>query len=390
MKKIIMYSHGGSSNHGCEAIVRGTKAIVRGNDYENSMILYSADPGQDIRYGLGEICSVKPQTLPVKRFSGEYLKAVYSRYLKNSRDAYDIVSYRDLFRNSDENTVAFSIGGDNYCYGKPQHIYFMNKYIRKNGARSVLWGCSVEPSAIDEDMAEDLKGYDLITARESISFEALRKINPNTKLYPDPAFVLDKKELPLSEGFSEGNTIGINVSPMIMGYEKQGGTAMKNFTALMEYILNCTDMNIALIPHVVWSTNNDLEPLSALYEEFKDSGRVVLMGDHNCMELKGFISRCRMFIGARTHATIAAYSTCVPTLVVGYSVKAKGIARDIFGSEENMVIPVQTMKNRDDLITAFEYLRQNEERIRIHLKNFMPEYRAGAFESVKEINKLLI
>ena len=52
------------------------------------------------------------------------------------------------------------------------------------------------------------------------------------------------------------------------------------------------------------------------------TGRVLLVGDHNCMELKGFIGRCRFFVGARTHATIAAYSSCVPTLAAGYSVKS--------------------------------------------------------------------
>lgn len=57
-------------------------------------------------------------------------------------------------------------------------------------------------------------------------------------------------------------------------------------------------------------------------------------------QYKSIISRCDMFIGARTHATIAAYSTCVPTLVIGYSVKSKGIAKDIFGTDEGLVIPV--------------------------------------------------
>ena len=61
---------------------------------------------------------------------------------------------------------------------------------------------------------------------------------------------------------------------------------------------------------------------------YKSTGRVMLVQDCNCEELKGYISRCRFFIGARTHATIAAYSSQVPTLVVGYSVKAKGIAKD--------------------------------------------------------------
>src|SRR5690606_14821725 len=105
--------------------------------------------------------------------------------------------------------------------------------------------------------------------------------------------------------------------------------------------------------HVVWTYNNDLETLNEIYQKFNDTGRVVLIGDHNCMELKGFIARCRMFIGARTHATIAAYSSMVPTLVVGYSVKARGIAIDIFGTNENYVIPVQSLKEETDLTNAF-------------------------------------
>ena len=91
-------------------------------------------------------------------------------------------------------------------------------------------------------------------------------------------------------------------------------------------------MQVALIPHVVWSHNDDRKPLSQLYEMFKDTGRVVMIEDHNAEELKGYIARCRLMVVARTHASIAAYSTQVPTLVVGYSVKARGIAKDIFGS----------------------------------------------------------
>ena len=30
MSKIVLYSHGGSGNHGCEAIVRGTYKILNG------------------------------------------------------------------------------------------------------------------------------------------------------------------------------------------------------------------------------------------------------------------------------------------------------------------------------------------------------------------------
>ena len=74
------------------------------------------------------------------------------------------------------------------------------------------------------------------------------------------------------------------------------------------------------------------------------------------MELKGYIARCRFFVGARTHATIAAYSSCVPTLVLGYSVKSRGIARDLFGNEENYVLPVQSLQEPDELTSISDGL----------------------------------
>jgi colanic acid/amylovoran biosynthesis protein len=175
-----------------------------------------------------------------------------------------------------------------------------------------------------------------------------------------------------------------------MRLEKYDNITYKNCANLIKHIIETSNMQVALIPHVTWEHNNDLEPLTALYEQFKDTGRVVIIGDqYNCMELKGFISRCRMFVGARTHATIAAYSTCVPTLVVGYSVKARGIARDIFGSEEDMVIPVQSLNHEDDLVNAFKYIQENEDAIKKHLQNFMPSYVEKAWLAGGEVKKLI-
>ncbi|MFQ6794014.1 MAG: polysaccharide pyruvyl transferase family protein [Thomasclavelia sp.] len=147
-------------------------------------------------------------------------------------------------------------------------------------------------------------------------------------------------------------------------------------------------MNIALIPHVVWENNDDRIPLNELYEKFKATNRVCIIKDCNCMELKGFISRCRFFIGARTHATIAAYSTCVPTLVVGYSIKAKGIAKDIFGTYDNYVLPVQSLSHKNDLTDSFLWMYNHENKIKEYLKNIMPNYIDKAMIAQEKIKQL--
>ena len=57
----------------------------------------------------------------------------------------------------------------------------------------------------------------------------------------------------------------------------------------------------------------------------------------------------------------------IPTLVVGYSVKARGIARDLFGGEEGYVLPVQKL-TRDKLISAFKNIMIKEKEIQKKLK----------------------
>lgn len=383
MKKITLYPHGGSGNRGCEAIVRGTKKILDNYGLE----LFSSETQQDLDVHLNEVCEVRKERKEINRLSLNYLKAFISFNLLNDKAAFDKITFSRVIQAS-KNSISLSIGGDNYCYGDPQYIYLVNREMKKNGTKTVLWGCSVEEQNITSDMKKDLESYNLIVARESITYDSLIKINKNTVLYPDPAFQLPVELLPLPKKFKENNTVGINISPMIIDNENESGVTLNNYIKLIQYIIDHTDMQIALIPHVIWSSNDDRKPLDLLYNMFEDSGRIVKLEGYSACKIKGYISRCRFFIGARTHSTIAAYSTCVPTLVVGYSVKAKGIAKDIFGTFENYVIPVQSLKDENDLTIAFKWLMDNELGIRNHLNQFMPEYCARTLEAKREIDKL--
>lgn len=379
---INLYYHSGSANHGCEAIVRSTAKLLK-----TRATLWSTAPDSDIAYGLNDIVDVSEDTK--RSLTGvKSLKFKVHHKLTGSDYLYTKYTHEDFFSSVKAGDICLSIGGDNYCYGGKEYLAHYNKIIHERGGKTVFWGCSFEPSEMDEATAKDIARYDLITARESISYEALKAVNPNTILAADPAFALDSVELPLPEGWQEGNTIGINASPLIMQSAKDGKIAYEAYRKLISHILDATDATIALIPHVVIEGNDDRIPLHHLYEEFAHTGRVLLVDDHNCCELKGYISRCRMFIGARTHATIAAYSTCVPTLVLGYSVKSKGIARDIFGSEEHYVLPVQEMQSPVELASGFDWLLANEMSIREHLKSVMPNYIKTAYAAADAVSKL--
>jgi colanic acid/amylovoran biosynthesis protein len=385
MTKLRCYFHGGSENHGCEAIVRATAAM-----FDPKPVVYTFNQKQDEAYGLHQLLPLKE----IKKLGYWSLKHILFYILKrltgtNKRLVRYV--YRPLLQDANGG-IALSLGGDTYCYEKgPDELADVNCELTKRGVQTVLWGCSIEPAQLKKAaIVKDLKRYSLITARESITYEALLQagVTKNLHQYPDPAFTLQTVCLPLPEGFIEGNTLGLNISPMVMENEKQAGIVKKNYERLIEYTLQHTSMSIALIPHVVWAQSDDRVPLRAFYDAYRSSGRVVLIGDHDCMQLKGYIARCRYFVAARTHASIAAYSSCVPTLVAGYSVKARGIAKDIFGTQQNYVLPVQSMQRQDDLTRAFIWMTEHEHSIRERLHAHMPGYIARAAQAKEAVYAL--
>lgn len=384
--KILLYPHTGSGNHGCEALVRSTAKVL--GLCNKDLFLFSKRPSEESDYSVNKICNVLQSEVSYTRNSLSFFKAYIKYHLSGDLLAFEELTYKNLLQEIPNLSCALSFGGDNYCYSKPTYIYIMNKILRKYDVPTILWGCSVEKNLIDAEMKLDLNRYEKIVARESISYDILREIGfKNIFLLPDPAFQLDRVDLSLPEEFVEGNTVGINVSPMIIGYEKNQGMTLQNYKVLIQYIIDHTDMQVALIPHVVWKDNDDRIPLKILYDSFKETGRICMIADHNAEELKGFIARCRFMVAARTHASIAAYSQEVPTLVVGYSVKARGIAKDLFGSDEGYVVPVQSLNQEDNLKTAFLSLLKNEDEIRGHMNSFMPEYKERVWQLKSIIGK---
>jgi len=385
MAYYFIYNHGGSGNHGCEALVRTALDLFQNDE---KIPVLSESPQQDSYYGIDAIAPVMHAVTGYSKLSYDFLAAYLALKVKGDYFEMDVLPYRKQIRNLEPGQVELSVGGDVYCYEDYRKYILLHKLVSARGCKSVLLGCSLEESLFsDPAFVEDMRRYDYISARESLTYEMLQHVGlKHIGLSPDSAFTLEPEEVSLPDKFLERDTIGINLSPLVVRKEAGAGIVMENFAHLIRYILDYTQCNVALIPHVVWESNDDRVPLRQLYEEFHSSGRVVLVEDHNCRELKFIISKCRFFIGARTHATIAAYSSCVPTLVLGYSVKSRGIARDLFGTEDGYVLPVQGLTKPGQLTDAFVELWEQQKTVRQHLINIMPGYieRAGNIKKLVE------
>ena len=365
---ILMFGHTGSLNRGCEAIVRSSSKIIKDEIGDVNIRLASNRPNTDkIIKDVDYIIDGSEKALNLNLFQKF---RIYTELKLFKSEQYVLTErYRNIVDDIDEADVCLSIGGDNYCYGEQDWLYAINKNIKKKGKKLVLWGCSIGSEDLSEKKIKDLKSFNLILARETLTYDVLTsKGLSNVKLMADPAFTMIKEELPLPKGWDKNDTIGLNFSPLVL---KRNPKAMDAIIELIKYILKNTESVIVLTPHVMEEGNDDFELLKKLYD----------------IQYKGYIARMRFFIGARTHATIAAYSNCVPTMVLGYSIKSRGIAKDLFG-EEKLVLVINYISNTEKLTNGFDELLRDESEIRKTLEKRIPEIKKMSYKGAEYLKEL--
>lgn len=383
--KILMFFHGGSHNRGCEAIVRTAAQLLNGDETVKELALSSMKPETDKIIPHLNVVHLDRHAV-LEKFSLQGIRnALNVKLFGNDRLAYQKI-HESIIKLIPEYDVFLSIGGDNYCYGEQPGIYEIDRQIKKAGKKLVLWGASIGEEDLSEAKIKDLQSFDLLLVRESITESTLKNagIN-NVKLVADGAFLMEKTELPLPAGWQEGKTVGFNFSPLVF---KKNPESKKAAFALVQHILDTTDFTVCFVPHVIIPGNDDYEILQDFESHFKNSGRTILLPNNlNATEYKGYIGRMKFFIGARTHATIAAYSHAVPTMVLGYSVKSKGIAKDIFGTEK-LVLDLSEISDPVKLIARFEEMKAEEKELREILAARVPELRKMAVKAKEYLLEL--
>lgn len=338
----LLYGHGGSYNHGSEASVRCDIALLRQNFQDCKITLVSHFPEQDRQFGLDvdEIVGRDP--------AGRTNEEIYTAGIERITP----------------DTVCLSVGGDMYCYPNWQRYAAIHYAALKRGARSILWSCSLEPSMLDNEMLQVLRTHHLITAREGATFRALKKYGlSNVVQVSDIAFSLTPQ--PTDIGL-RGAYVVLNLSPLTI---RRAPGILPAFQTLVTWILKNTELDIALVPHVLAATDNDKNALEALY---LNDNRIWMLPPELCAaERKYVISRARFCVATRTHACIAAYASGVPTIAVGYSTKARGIAEDL--KQEEFLLDAGSL-NTSVLLEAFQRLVTQEDKVRRDLALLIPGY----------------
>ncbi|KKH33453.1 polysaccharide pyruvyl transferase family protein [Methanosarcina mazei] len=406
----ILAGNGPYENRGCEAIVRGTTKILR-EYFRDPRFVCLSHFDSDNQYRKQCQAETDPNIVHqavnklrkrevIRRFwKPSTWTHLYQRYF--NPDVLKYWTYEKIYPHLDEAKAVLSIGGDNYGIASKYPTIFTNldDVVLEKRKKLVLWGASVGPfNAIPEfelSMSSHLKSVSGIFARESSTIEYLKTIGVVNNVYPvaDPAFLLDPIKPPHIEDKVpiETGAIGLNLSPL-MGYYVTGGD-QKKWTQIAAKIITDvmkkTEMPVYLIPHVIISGSNDYEfmqnAVSLMEDKFKKS--VTIVPAFSAAEQKWIISQMDIFAGARTHSTIAALSTGVPTLSLAYSIKALGINRDIFGDESYVL--------RSDNLNALSVaervisISENATTIRRLLDDKIPDMRNLALRAGEHLQMLI-
>lgn len=362
--------HLDGGNRGCEAIAKGTARIL--NSSKENLIGLCRDIELDNRLGINKEVTLRPKR-NISFFQRVVRKII--SFISNAAAvdyAYNAV-YGSFINEMKQGDIMLSTGGDMMCYNDNEVIY-TNNLVNKKGFKSVLWGCSVGKNNLTPAKIGTLSKFSCIYARESLTYELMKSLNlKNVILYPDPAFVLNPEQCTLPEIFKNGNVVGINLSNYVVGGDNLNTPFGFEVKGLIDYIINKTNLNLLLIPHVLWNGQDDRLISNEIVNHYNSNRISVLNSESlNYEQIRYVISQCLLFIGARTHAVISAYSTCTPAIALGYSIKSRGIAKDL-QLDETLVVDSKNFKF-NQLLDSFRYAMEHETEIRFHLKNIMPSY----------------
>lgn len=403
MKRFYLSGQNNFGNRGCEALVRSTLELLKAEFGEVEVLVPSYRPDLDAKQWPDAQRSgcrfVRAMPYPVElkiwgrvRRLLPFIKHVFFPSYALPKDIESDIASCDAL---------LVIGGDNLTldYGIESllwHVRFA-QHAQRMGKTMMVWGASIGPfsdePAIERFLADFLRSADCVTVRETISQTYLADIGvrENVALVSDGAFVMTPQPIdtaPFWPVGGEQGVLGFNISPLIQQFRPASEprqVLQQEVAGFLREILESSTVSILLLPHVDpldgSSENSDshyMREILAMTGNF--GGRLSLAPDNlNAAQLKYVLSQCSYFIGARTHATIGALSCLVPTVSIAYSIKAKGLNRDLFGNED--LVLDTPLVHKTSLKNYYHKLTENRAQIVALLRQRIPEWKERALIS---------
>jgi colanic acid/amylovoran biosynthesis protein len=378
--KILITGHTNFHNKGCQALIYTTTRILKEAFPEASFTVFSWEPEYDEQHFDNDSieCRFLEHRFQVGEFSRRnrfwfflnyYLGVSTDRILWVKPAFYEAIKSCDLLVVSGGDVLA------DYGEESIRHCFFPIAVAIALKKPVYVFAQSISPYKNKETLRFArfyLNKCSLITVRERLSFDYLKNIGIKAPLHltADPAFTLmpcsDSRlnEVVQAENLPDTNSpiIGLSVSETATRWSDSSHEDFtKEMAEVCDQLINKYKAKIVFVPHVSYPNDpaNDDRVVGRTIASLMINKQAahVIEGDYSCTDLKAIIGRCALFIGARTHATIAAASMLVPTIAIAYSIKAFGIMEDILNKEK--CVCDLTNLSAQDLLSKAEYLIEN-------------------------------
>lgn len=396
----LFVGNGPYSNRGCEAIVRGTVRILRKAFGDCTFINASFGAGiHHLMHSESDRDIIHRPVQSPRRWSPEWICWQLLKRVNN--DLSCRLYLRSLSEHIQKADAVLSLGGDNYTldYSIPWLFMGLDKYVLKHKKPQIIWGASIGPFDSSPKFADIMHQHlrdnvTMIFVREKKSFEYLHSngIKDNVYLMADPAFLMEPEPVSSEQlGFEmPENAIGLNLSPLMARHIP--GKSLEALTKigvdLVEEMRSSLQKPVVLIPHVTSPHSNDHRLLAQIYSSLASQQDVCLLNDNmNAAQTKWVISRLSCLIASRTHATIAAFSSCTPTVTLAYSVKAYGLNQDLFGHIDFLVPPEEF--SCDSILSTTKAVISDIQSIRDNLSDKLAYMRKIAFVAGEELKGVI-
>lgn len=314
---------------GTQALIIASMEIIAKHCNDVEFLVLSAFPEVEQHY------------LSKERFS--------AKVIKRKNTPWGVIS--DVISIAGRSDLIISAWGDGYITTPPHKIFQKTFFLKLSGKPVILFPSSIGPFKGNFKMFLSRLGllqFDRLISRDTVTYEYMKKIGiKDVLLCPDTAFILEPVgpdrvgEILSTEGVPyEAKCVGLNVSQLLncLFDSKLSLNYAQFMSELIRYLHQKTDCHVLLIPHQVYPSclgqqqrhaafhGDDRYAIEQIMKILKDKSYVTpILGEYGCREYKGIIGMCEIFVGGRMHSVIAAVSQNVPSVIMQYSHKARGV-----------------------------------------------------------------